>query len=157
MISRTMKPMRARHLVADVRWGIARAVLITALTWVPALLVFLGSGAVLDRTQRSEFVRYASGYLLLAVAGGVVLGVGRTISARSRLGAAIVGAWVGAQSLVLGMGLSDSRHWSEHGLLGVSAAIGVLIGAPLGLWFRARAAVWKARASKIELNDQGHR
>jgi hypothetical protein len=150
MTSKTTSSRHGRQLVDELRWGVSTAVILTALTWIPALIVFLVSGAVLDHRERLTFLRTASAYLGLAVAAGLVLGGGRKFAARSRPGAACVGAWIGAQSLVLGMVLADPRHRSEIGLLVFSGGIGAVFGAPMGLWFRARAAVWQARRSRIE-------
>jgi hypothetical protein len=150
MTSETASGTHGRRLVDELRWGVSTAVVVTALTFVPALLVFLVSGAVLDSRERLTFLRMASAYLGLAIAAGLVLGWGRRFAARSRFGAACLGAWIGAQSLVLGMVLADPRHRSETGLLVVSAGIGAVVGAPMGLWFRARAAVWQERRSRIE-------
>jgi hypothetical protein len=76
--------------------------------------------------------------------------VGRAIAARSRVGAAGLGAWIGAQSLVLGMVLADPAHWREPGLLVFSAGVGVIFGAAAGLLFRARATAWDNRAKKTK-------
>ena len=150
MTSQTVSSAQGRKLVDDLRWGVSTAVILTALTWIPALIVFLVSGAVLDHRERLTFLRTASAYLGLAVAAGFVLGWGRGFAARSRLGAACVGAWIGAQSLVLGMLLADPRHRGKIGFLVFAASIGAVFGAPMGLWFRARAAVWHSRRSRVE-------
>jgi hypothetical protein len=133
------------HIAANLRWGISRALILTALTLLPATVVFLVSGAALRRADRHEFAGIAAAYAVLAVAGGVVVGLGRRMAEQSRVGAALVGAWVGAQSLLLGAFLAGSVRAQEKGLMGAFALIGALIGATLGLTIRMRARVWAAR------------
>ena len=111
-------------------------------------MVFLLSGAARHAADRHEFGRMAAAYALLAVAGGAVVGLGRRVAEQSRFGAALVGAWVGAQSLLLGAFLAESVRAQDHGLMAAFTFVGALLGAIVGLTIRARAAVWAARRIK---------
>jgi hypothetical protein len=112
--------------------------------------MFLLSGAVLRQAERQKFMSIAGAYLLLVVAAGVVLGLGRWVATRSSWGAALVGAWIGAQSLVLGELLAGSVHLGEYRLLGFSALFGAFAGGCAAPMFRARVIAWAARSGRIE-------
>ena len=143
-------PRAASDRVADVRWGVSVTAVVTALAWIPATLMFLLSGAVLREAERRQFMRIGAAYLLLVVAAGVVLGLGRRIATRSSWGAALVGAWIGAQSLVLGEFLAGTVRPHDHRLLAFSALIGAFAGGCAAPMFRARAKAWAARTGETE-------
>ena len=108
--------------VANIRWGIRQAVLLTAICFVPAGLYVLVSP-----NEAVEFLKYLAGYLSFAVAAGVVLGLNRR-RVRRRGGAMLVGAAVGVLGL-LALLLIPAESIRDTTTATVAVALGALMGA----------------------------
>ena len=125
-----MATMRRRDIGADIRWGIREGLILTAIVFVPAMLV------VIFRQEESwlQFLQVLAAYLLFGAGGGALLGLLRPSLAR-RLGATLVGSLIGAVGLVaLVCTPSGDRPFPGMVVALISAMLGIIAGALLGWW-----------------------
>lgn len=123
----------------DLRWGIARSLLLTGICLTPAAFVFVVTLVTgrLPSGQGSEAAKLFAQYLAMAVAGGLVLGACRPML-RTRNGTLAVGAFVGA-AMFLGLWLgADASQVGRTRLLVFFAVLGAAMGALTAAYIRAR-------------------
>ena len=120
-------------------WGMAWGSAIMAISFLPALIGFLAEPRADIIRDASRFLTIALGYFSFSLAAGATVGALRPFL-RSYTGAGCVGALLGAVgfvALIVGSRINADRVDSL--LVGTSAALGVCVGAFLGVWVRSRA------------------
>ena len=133
-----------RDVVADLKWGVRRGLIFTALLLVPAVLALL---ADLGRGG-SNLLVIMFAYLIFGAASGTLLGYFRPLLKR-RGGASVLGAAIGGVGVVLLMFAAPATAGHpDWGLVEVSGVVGAIFGAGLGWTLAKRAAYWRDVAKR---------
>jgi peptidoglycan/LPS O-acetylase OafA/YrhL len=127
--------VNSRDLARDIRWGIREGLSITAIAFVPALLVVSVGG----QASIMRFAQIFAAYLLFGAGGGALVGFARP-SLSKNVGVAITGAIIGAIGFVALVCIPTADHpFPGMRVAAIAAVLGALVGASLALWTSARA------------------